>query len=50
MPSRSSSNALGVSAQQKLSLLLVEDPDEILVVRHEGHERGGLDVLAAASR
>ena len=31
--------------QQKLSLLLVEDPDEILVVRQVGHERGGLDLL-----
>ena len=32
--------------QQKLSLLVVEDPDEIPVVRHVGHERGRLDFLA----
>ena len=29
--------------QQKLSLLVVEDPDEILVGRHMGHENGRLD-------
>ena len=32
-------------AQKQLALRLVENPDEVPLVRHAGHERGGLDLL-----
>ena len=42
---RLSSNALGVSRNKQPLLGLVQHPHEVLVVRHERDERGGVHLL-----